>query len=325
MRILVAGGAGYIGSVTTKLLLEENQEVFVYDNLSKGHQKAIPKGAFFIKGDLLDKEKLLKVFKKYKFEIVFHFASFIENEFSFRHPYQFLKNNTETIFNLLEAMLSVDCQKIILSSSAAVYGIPKKIPLTEDCPMRPISPYGESKKLLEEILSGYSRWCNISYVSLRYFNAAGAYQDLGEDHRPETHLIPLILKTALGKKRKFQIFGDDYETKDGTCIRDYIHVYDLARGHILAMKTLEKENKIYNLGSEKGFTVKEVLEKCREVTGRQIPYEIVPRRIGDIPILIASAKRIKRKLHWQPKMSDLETIIQTAWEWYQKNPKGYGD
>ncbi|MEO0116802.1 MAG: UDP-glucose 4-epimerase GalE [candidate division WOR-3 bacterium] len=325
MRIFIAGGAGYIGSVATKLLLEENYEVFVYDNLSKGHKKAIPKGALFIKGDLFDKEKLLKVFKKYKFEIVFHFASFIENEFSFRKPYQFLKNNTETIFNLLEAMLSVGCQKIIFSSSAAVYGIPEKIPLTEDCPMRPISPYGESKKLLEEILAGYSRWCGIRYASLRYFNAGGAYQDLGEDHRPETHLIPLILKTALGKKRRFKIFGDDYETKDGTCIRDYIHVYDLARAHILAMKAIEKENKVYNLGSEKGFTVKEVLEKCQEVTGREIPYEIGPRRIGDIPILIASAEKIKKELNWQTRMSDLETIIKTAWDWYQEHPKGYGD
>uniref|UniRef100_A0A7C3UW10 UDP-glucose 4-epimerase n=1 Tax=candidate division WOR-3 bacterium TaxID=2052148 RepID=A0A7C3UW10_UNCW3 len=325
MRIFVAGGAGYIGSVTTKLLLEENYEVFVYDNLVKGHKKAIPKGAVFIKGDLLDQEKLNKVFKKYRFSVVFHFASFIENELSFKRPHQFLKNNTEPIFNLLNVMLANRCEKIVISSSAAVYGLPEKIPLTEDCPLKPNSPYGESKKLLEEIIAGYARWCGIRYASLRYFNAGGAYKDLGEDHRPETHLIPLILKTALGQKKRFKIFGADYETRDGTCIRDYIHVYDLAKAHILAMKALEEGNKIYNLGSGKGFTVKEVLEKCQEVTGRKIPYEITGRRIGDIPVLIASAEKIKEELGWKTEMSDLETIIKTAWDWLREHPKGYGD
>jgi UDP-glucose 4-epimerase len=325
MRIFVAGGAGYIGSVTTKLLLEENYEVFVYDNLVKGHKKAIPKGAVFIKGDLLDQEKLNKVFKKYRFSVVFHFASFIENELSFKRPHQFLKNNTEPIFNLLNVMLANRCEKIVISSSAAVYGPPEKIPLTEDCPLKPNSPYGESKKLLEEIIAGYARWCGIRYASLRYFNAGGAYKDLGEDHRPETHLIPLILKTALGQKKRFKIFGADYETRDGTCIRDYIHVYDLAKAHILAMKALEEGNKIYNLGSGKGFTVKEVLEKCQEVTGRKIPYEITGRRIGDIPVLIASAEKIKEELGWKTEMSDLETIIKTAWDWLREHPKGYGD
>jgi len=325
MRIFVAGGAGYIGSVTTKLLLEENYEVFVYDNLVKGHKKAIPKGAVFIKGDLLDQEKLNKVFKKYRFSVVFHFASFIENELSFKRPHQFLKNNTEPIFNLLNVMLANRCEKIVISSSAAVYGLPEKIPLTEDCPLKPNSPYGESKKLLEEIIAGYARWCGIRYASLRYFNAGGAYKDLGEDHRPETNLIPLILKTALGQKKRFKIFGADYETRDGTCIRDYIHVYDLAKAHILARKALEEGNKIYNLGSGKGFTVKEVLEKCQEVTGRKIPYEITGRRIGDIPVLIASAEKIKEELGWKTEMSDLETIIKTAWDWLREHPKGYGD
>ncbi len=325
MKIFVAGGAGYIGSVTTKLLLENNYEVFVYDSLIKGHRKAVPKDATFIKGDLFDQEKLFRVFKKYRFDLVFHFASFIENEFSFKNPHQFLKNNTQTIFNLLDAMLAVGCEKIIFSSSAAVYGAPENCPITEDFPIRPNSPYGTSKKLVEDILEGYSKWCGIRYASLRYFNAAGAYEGLGEDHQPETHLIPLILKTALGKKRKFKIFGDDYETKDGTCVRDYIHIYDLAKAHILAMKAIEKENKIYNLGSEKGFTVKEVLERCRAITGRDIPYEITKRRIGDIPVLIASSEKIKKELAWQRKMSDLDTIIKTAWEWHKEHPEGYKD
>jgi UDP-glucose 4-epimerase len=265
------------------------------------------------------------VFKKYRFSVVFHFASFIENELSFKRPHQFLKNNTEPIFNLLNVMLANRCEKIVISSSAAVYGLPEKIPLTEDCPLKPNSPYGESKKLLEEIIAGYARWCGIRYASLRYFNAGGAYKDLGEDHRPETHLIPLILKTALGQKKRFKIFGADYETRDGTCIRDYIHVYDLAKAHILAMKALEEGNKIYNLGSGKGFTVKEVLKKCQEVTGREIPYEITGRRIGDIPVLIASAEKIKEELGWKTEMSDLETIIKTAWDWLREHPKGYGD
>ncbi len=325
MRVFVAGGAGYIGSVTSKILLEKNYWVFVYDNLSRGHRKAIPKGATFLRGDLSDKEGLISLFKKYRFNLVLHFASFIENEFSFQRPYSFLRNNTETIFNLLAAMLSVGCEKIIFSSSAAVYGVPEKLPLTEDCSTRPISPYGESKRLVEEILEGYSRWCGIRYASLRYFNAGGAYGELGEDHKPETHLIPLILKTALGKKKKFKIFGDDYKTRDGTCVRDYIHIYDLAQAHILAIDALEQGNKIYNLGSEQGWTVKEVFERCQAITGREIPYEVVGRRVGDIPILIASSEKIKKELAWRPEMSDLDTIIRSAWEWHKAHPKGYGD
>jgi UDP-glucose 4-epimerase len=326
MKILITGGAGYIGSHIVKELLEEKHQIFIYDNLVKGHRQAVS-GGFFIFGDLADKNKLNQVLKKYKPKVVIHLASFIEAGESMKKPEKYFNNNVLNGLNLLEAMVENKIKFIIFSSSAAVYGQPKKIPIKENHPLKPINIYGQTKYLFEKLLEYFDKNYGLKYISLRYFNAAGADLSgkIGEDHRPETHLIPNILKVALGQKKYFEIYGDDYPTKDGTCIRDFIHVIDLAHAHILALKFLvkKKKSKVYNLGSEKGFSVKEVLEKCILITKRIIPAIIAPKRIGDPPVLIASSAKIKKELGWKPRYSDLETIIKTAWNFHQKYPKGY--
>jgi UDP-glucose 4-epimerase len=325
--ILVTGGAGYIGSVVVKLLIENGYEVIVYDNLSRGHLSAVDKRAIFVKGDLADKKLIEEVFRKYPIEAVLHFAAYIEVGESVKYPTLFFDNNVKNCINLLNAMCENNCKKIIFSSSAAVYGEPLTIPIKEDHPLVPINPYGETKRYIEELLFTYEKYCDLKFISLRYFNVAGADGNLGEDHRPETHLIPLIVKAALGKERIFKIYGDDYPTRDGTCIRDYIHVYDLATAHILALEKLLKEEKsaVYNLGSENGYSVKEVFETACEVIGKKIPYEIVGRRPGDVPILIASSQKIKKELGWQRKKDDLKIIISDTFEWQKRFPNGYPD
>lgn len=326
MRILITGGAGYIGSHLVKELLKEKHQLFIYDNLSQGHRQAIL-GGVFINGDLANKNKLNQVLKKYKPKVIIHLASFINITESIKKPEKYFKNNVLNGINLLEAMVKNKIKYLIFSSSAAVYGEPKKIPIKENDPLRPTSIYGQTKYLFEKLMEYFDKNYNLKYISLRYFNAAGADPSgkIGEDHRPETHLIPNILKVALGQKKFLEIYGDNYPTKDGTCIRDYVHVNDLAMAHILALKFLikKKKSRIYNLGSEKGFSVKEILEKCILITKKIIPARIMPRRAGDPPVLIASSAKIKKELKWQPKYSDLETIIKTAWQWHDSHPEGY--
>jgi len=325
MKVLVTGGAGYIGSVTSQLLLQDNHEVIIFDNLSRGHRAALPKGAIFIQGDLADPILISKTFREHKIECVIHFAAVSLVAESVANPNFYFLNNVQNGLNLLKAMAENNVKKIIFSSSAAVYGRPKQIPILETAPRNPINPYGGTKRIFENLLEEYDKAFGIKYISLRYFNVAGAYNELGEDHRPETHLIPLILQTALGAKKTFEIFGDDYDTRDGTCIRDYIHIYDLAIAHLLAMKNISEESKVYNLGSEHGATVKEVFQTACEVTGKEIPTKTVGRRLGDPPVLIASSEKIKKELGWQPKKTDLRTIIQDAWNWHQAHPLGYPD
>jgi len=325
MRILITGGAGYIGSHIVKELLKEKHQIFIYDNLSQGHRQAVL-GGVFIKGDLKDKKKLDYFFKKYKPKVVIHLAGSIEAAESMSKPKKYFNNNVINGLNLLETIVKNKIKYIIFSSSAAVYK-PQRTPFRETNILKPTNIYGQTKYLFEKLLEYFDKNFGLKFISLRYFNAAGADLSgkIGEDHQPETHLIPNILKVALGQKPYLEIFGDDYPTKDGTCVRDYIHVNDLARAHILALKFLvkKKKSKIYNLGSGKGFSVKEILEKCILVTKKMIPARIVQRRVGDPPILIADSAKIKKELGWQPKYSDLETIIQTAWQFHQNYPKGY--
>jgi UDP-glucose 4-epimerase len=319
--ILVTGGAGYIGSVTTKLLLEDNNRVIVIDNLSSGQQKAIPKGAQFIKGDVADKKLLAKIFNKYSIDCVIHFAALIRIEESTQNPKKYFDNNVLAGYNLLQTIIEhKKCKKIIYSSSAAVYGVPTKIPITEDFPMQPINPYGQTKKLFEIILKQYADAGLINAIALRYFNVAGAYITKqgarGENHKPESHLIPLILQ-SVNTKKTFTIYGDDYPTPDGTCIRDYVHVYDLAHAHILAMKKNIKEYVVYNVGAGKGYSNRQVFEAAQKVTGVKIPYRIGKRRAGDCSVLTASNKKIKSAMNFKPVKSDLFTIISDAWQ-YEK-------
>jgi UDP-glucose 4-epimerase len=328
VKVLVTGGAGYIGSVTTRQLLEEGYDVVVLDNLSYGHDKTVPKNAKLIKADLLDKSSILDAIKKEGIGAVVHFAGFIAVGESVKDPLKYTKNNLSAGNNLLEAMKETGVNKIIFSSSAAVYGNPEKTPIQETDRLAPTSPYGETKLIFEK----YLQWCDaaygIRYTALRYFNAAGAdiVNDLGEDHDPETHLIPLVLKVALGKLDKIDVFGDDYDTPDGTCVRDYVHVKDLARAHVLALKRLEKNgaSTMYNLGSSKGYSVKEVIDVCSSVSGRKIKAVMSGRRAGDPAALVASSAKIAKELGFKFENSELENIIETAWKWHVKHPNGYG-
>lgn len=323
MNILVTGGAGYIGSHVTDLLLKKNK-VVVFDNLEKGHKEAIPKRAIFVKDKLSNVKKLDKIFKGYNIESVIHLAAYSEVEESMKKPNEYIQNNVTNTANLITVMLENRVKDIIFSSSAAVYGIPKKTPITEEHPTKHINTYSLTKLLAEELLESYSRSGRINYVSLRYFNVAGASKNLGEDHRPETHLIPVVLQTALGKRDHIDIFGTDYETKDGTCIRDYIHVLDIAQAHVLALESLKNpKSRIYNLGSETGYSVKQIIDTAKKITKVEIPTKKKDRREGDPPILVASSEKIKRELGWKPIFSDLQTIIKTAWDWYLTYPDGY--
>jgi UDP-glucose 4-epimerase len=323
MSILVTGGAGYIGSVATEELIKAGHDVVIYDNLLYGHRDAVHPDAVFEEGDLSDRERLDGLFEAHPIDAVMHFAAHSIVPFSMRDPLPFVRDNVSNAINLLEAMAAHDVKRFILSSTAAVYGDPESLPIAEDDRLAPSSPYGESKLMVERML----HWCEVRYgmryASLRYFNAAGASETFGEDHNPETHLIPLALKVALGQKDRLEIYGDDYPTRDGTCVRDYIHVVDLARAHVLALEALVTESRIYNLGNGRGFTVQEVVTTARAVTGHAIPAAIAPRRPGDPATLVASSDQIRRDLDWQPRYPDLKQIVESAWRWHQAHPGGY--
>ncbi|MFH1637766.1 MAG: UDP-glucose 4-epimerase GalE [Candidatus Woesearchaeota archaeon] len=322
MKLLVTGGAGYIGSHTVRLLIKEGYELVVFDSLENGHKESLPENVELIVGNLSDTDKLNEVFKKHKIDAVMHFAGYIEAGESMKDPLKFFENNFCNGMKLVKAMLANKVDKIIFSSSAAVYGNPKAIPITEDSEKIPTNYYGRSKLMFEQLLDA-CKVNGLKSISLRYFNAAGAAFGIGEDHDPETHLIPLVLEVPLGKREHITIFGTDYDTKDGTCVRDYIHVLDLARAHVLALKSLlkGKEGK-YNLGSEKGYSVKEVIAAAAEVTGKAIKAVEAGRREGDPPFLIASSEKIKKELGWKPEYG-LRDIIKSAWDWHKSHPEGF--
>ena len=326
IRVLVTGGAGYIGSHTVKLLGERGYEVLTYDNLSTGHRWAVLHGKL-VKADLSDKDTLRKVFEEFKPDAVIHFAASIIVPESKRMPLKYYKNNVANTLNLLEVMEEYNVDKFIFSSSAAVYGIPEEIPVSEDAPLNPINPYGETKATVERILRDLSNSRDFRYVSLRYFNAAGADLEgrIGEAHNPETHLIPSALKSILNSDFTFKLYGSDYPTPDGTCIRDFIHVIDLAEAHILALEYLFEggESDIFNCGYGHGYSVMEVIEAIKKVTERDFKVVEAPRREGDPPVLVAKVDKIKRILGWKPKYDDLELIIKTAWNWEKKLKESY--
>ncbi len=324
MKVLVTGGAGYIGSVVSSELVRAGHEVTVYDNLSRGHREAVSTRARLVVADLADVAMLQKVITESGIEAVMHFAASIEAGESMKVPEQFFRNNTANTLGLLETLLRSGIKKFVFSSTAALYGEPEKVPISESDPLRPTNAYGESKLLVERMLDWLNRIHGLRYASLRYFNAAGATDTLGEAHNPETHLIPLILQVAAGKRKSISIFGTDYATVDGTCVRDYIHVLDLAQAHILALQALDSRDKlVYNLGNGCGFSVRQVVDAARLVTGHSIPVIESPRRPGDPAVLIASSEKIRSELGWKPVYPDPETIISTAWNWYRRNPDGY--
>jgi len=325
--ILVTGGAGYIGSHVVKELLRQGYQTLVIDNLQTGHREAL-RNTQLIEGDLADQKKLKRVFQDYPIKTVMHFAADCQVGESVQNPLKYFVNNVKNSIQLLEVMEEFKVKKMVFSSSAAVYGEPQEIPITEKHLCRPTNPYGETKLMFEEMLEASFRARKISYISLRYFNAAGADPEgnLGEDHSQETHLIPLVLKAA-STGCPVHIFGTDYDTPDGTCIRDYIHVTDLAQAHILAFQKLEQswESGLYNLGNGNGYSVREVIEVARKVTGEKITEVESPRRPGDPARLVASSVKIRSELGWIPKYQDLYSIVQTAWKWYRNHPNGYGN
>jgi UDP-glucose 4-epimerase len=323
-RMLVTGGAGYIGSVITSQLLKKGFEVIVFDNLSNGHKAAVPARAKLVVGDTSDRPALDRVFKQHRIAGVVHLAASIEAGESMKFPEQYFRNNTANSLTLLEAVLAHKVPRFVFSSTAALFGTPDRTPIEETDALHPTNTYGESKLLVEHMLDWFQRIHGLRYACLRYFNAAGATPDQGEDHHPESHLIPLILQVALGKRESISIFGTDYPTPDGTCVRDYIHVGDLASAHLLVLDALkEKDKVIYNLGNGKGFSVREVIETARRVTGHPIPVREVERRPGDPAILVASSEKIKRELHWRPQYASLEDIVRSAWDWSRCHPEGY--
>ena len=323
MNVLVTGGAGYIGSVVVEQLIAHGHQAVVYDNLSKGHRAAVAPEANFIEGDLMDRQKLIQTFEAHRIEAVIHMAAHSLVGESVSNPHKYFANNVTASLNLLEAMLAVGIKRLVFSSTAAVYGEPERVPITENAPQKPTNPYGESKLAFERMLHWYDQAYDLHYASLRYFNAAGASERCGEDHDPETHLIPLVLRAAAGKIEHIDIFGEDYPTPDGTCIRDYIHVIDLADAHVLALTALDEKSRIYNLGYGGGYSVSEVVEMARQVTGCTIHTERAPRRAGDPAVLIASSDKISIELDWQPRLSELDRIIESAWRWHLTHPNGY--
>lgn len=321
MSILVCGGAGYIGSHINKLLAQKGYDTIVYDNLIYGHKEAVKWGKF-VEADLCDRAALDRVFSENKIDAVFHFAAFAYVGESVTEPAKYYFNNVCNTLNLLEAMRAHGCDKIIFSSTCATYGIPEKLPITEDMPQNPINPYGATKLMVERIFKDYNTAYGLKYVALRYFNAAGADPDceIGENHNPETHIIPLVLDAAYGKRPDIKVFGSDYPTRDGTCIRDYIHVTDLADAHLLALEYLNKggESGFFNLGNENGTSVLEVIDSVKRVTGKDFKVTLAPRRPGDPPTLVGSSKRAQEILGWKPKFADIDTITKHAAEWYKK-------
>jgi UDP-glucose 4-epimerase len=323
MRILVTGGAGYIGSVVTEELLQAGHQVVVYDNLLEGHREAVAAEATLIQADLLDDETLRSTLNNHRVEAVIHMAAHSSVAESCEQPEKYHRNNVVAGVALLEAMRDASVKKIVFSSSAAVYGEPELQPIDERAPTRPANPYGATKLEFEKALGSYVASGGLRHASLRYFNAAGATENCGEHHNPETHLIPLVLQVAAGQREQIEVYGDDYATPDGTCVRDYIHVTDLARAHILALDHLDKGSATYNLGGGNGYSVLEVIHAAQEVTGREIPTRVGPRRAGDPPTLVASSAKIKQELDWQPRYENLEVIIESAWRWMLAHPNGY--
>ena len=324
MRILVTGGAGYIGSVVTEELVKDGHTAIVYDSLYKGHRGAVVPGAEFVRGDLMDAELLRRTLEEHRIEAVIHMAADSLVGESVQQPAKYYRNNVIAGLALLEAMRERGAGRIVFSSTAATYGKPEKQPIEEADPTTPTNPYGETKLAFEHALRWYDEAYQMRFASLRYFNAAGATHNCGEQHNPETHLIPIVLQAAAGKRSHVEIYGDDYPTRDGTCVRDYIHVTDLARAHILALGILDERSSIYNLGcGGDGYTVREVIDVAREVTGRDITVRTSARRPGDPAVLVASSRKIKRELGWNPQMQDLREIIRSAWDWMERHPNGY--
>ncbi len=325
MKILVTGGAGYIGSIVVEQLIEAGESVIVFDNLYQGHRAAVHPDAIFVEGDLADRSAVDTVLHGHKPEAIMHFASHTLVGESMEAPFRYLGENVTNGLNLLQSAVHYGVRRFILSSTANLFDRPQRIPIDEGEFIVPGSPYGESKHILERLLYWLDQVYEFRYAALRYFNAAGASVERGEHHHPELHLIPIVLEVALGKRDHVLIFGDDYPTRDGTCVRDYIHVIDLAQAHILALRALDGGSRVYNLGNGRGFTVNEVIQTAREVTGHPIPAKIGPRRPGDPAVLIASSATIRRELGWEPRYPELRDIIESAWRWDQAHPKGYSD
>ena len=323
MKILVTGGAGYIGSIAVEQLIQAGESVVVFDNLYQGHRAAVHPDAAFVEGDLADRAAVEAVLRQHRPQAIMHFASHTLVGESMENPFRYLGENVTNGLNLLQSAVQHGVRRFILSSTANLFDAPERMPIDERERIVPGSPYGESKHILERMLHWLDRVYGLRYAALRYFNAAGASAERGEDHSPELHLIPIVLGVALGKRDKVTIFGDDYPTPDGTCVRDYIHVIDLAQAHILALRALDQGSRVYNLGNGQGFTVLEVIQTAREITGHPIPAEIGPRRPGDPAVLIASSETIQRELGWQPQYPNLRDIIQSAWKWHQAHPQGY--
>lgn len=325
MIVLVTGGAGYVGSHATRYLQRAGHEVWIYDNLSEGNRGAVHSDRLIV-GDLMDRPKLISLLRENRIDAVMHFAASAYVGVSVERPADYYQNNVVGTLSLMEAMREVGVNRMVFSSTCATYGIPEIVPITEHEKQQPINPYGFTKLVIEHALADYAAAYGWSYAALRYFNASGAATegDIGEDHDPETHLIPIVLQTALGQREAVLVFGDDYPTPDGTCIRDYIHVEDLAAAHISALSRLGSGVKFQlNLGTGSGFTVRQVIEACEHVSGRKIAYRIAPRRAGDPPALVANAERARRELAWQPKYTTIESIVETAWRWHQSHPHGY--
>ncbi|HEX3726264.1 MAG TPA: UDP-glucose 4-epimerase GalE [Pirellulales bacterium] len=325
MKVLVTGGAGYIGSHAVRLLARAGHDVWAYDNLSLGHRESVPQGRL-IEGALADRPRLTEVLRSHDIEAVMHFAAFAAVGESVTDPAKYYENNVLGSLSLLESMRGAGVRHIVFSSTTATSGIPRHLPITEEEPQQPINPYGFGKLIIERALADYARAYGVSYAALRYFNASGASPegDLGEDHDPETHLIPIVLEVALGKRPHVTVFGDDYPTPDGTCIRDYIHVDDLGSAHVLALEHVAQGRCLeLNLGTGRGHSVRQVIDACRRITGHEIPTQCGPRRAGDPPELVADSTKAQRELPWRPQYTDIESIVRTAWLWHSRHPRGY--
>lgn len=326
MRILVTGGAGYIGSHAARLFGRRGHDVWALDDLSRGHAAAAPPGRLIV-ADLADRTQTECVLDRYGIEAVVHFAAFTSVGESVRDPSMYYNNNLTATLGLLDAMRRRGVNRFVFSSTAAVYGTPRRVPIDEGAALEPINPYGRAKLAVEEALADYAAAYGLGYVALRYFNAAGAcpQAELGEDHDPETHLIPLVLQAALGRRPRIDVFGTDYPTPDGTCVRDYVHVEDLAEAHLLALEAAQPgTGRAYNLGTGRGYSVREVIDVCQEVSGREVPVRVGPRRPGDPAALVASAERARRELGWVPRYDDLRSVVETALRWHVSRPDGYG-
>jgi len=321
MKVFVTGGAGYIGSACAEYMLDHGHEVVVFDSLVTGHLDAVDPRAKFVKGDLADRDALVKLLSEGSFDAVMHFAAFSLVGESMQNPGKYFKNNLANAINLADAAVAGKVKTFVFSSTAATFGQPKSVPIKETSPQKPINPYGESKLCFEKVLDWYSKLHGMKYAALRYFNAAGATAKFGEMHNPETHLIPIILQVAQGKREKIMIYGDDYDTPDGTCVRDYIHILDLAQAHEKALYAPKSGH--YNLGTGCGFSVKQIIDAARAVTGHPIPAEVAPRRPGDPARLIACSDMARKKLGWEPKFEDPKIIIESVWKWMQAHPNGY--